>query len=40
MPTPFEKLIFGDDEHDDGGTNDIEDNFLGDTFYEEHPKEV
>ena len=40
MPTPIEELIFSDDEHDEGGTNDIEDNVLGDTFNEEHPKEV
>ena len=29
-----------DDEHDNGGTKDIEDNCLGDTFDEEHSKEV
>ena len=29
-----------DDEHDDGGTKDIEDNVLGDTFDEEYSKEV
>ena len=40
MPTPIEELIFSDYEHDEGGTNDIEDNVLGDTFNEEHPKEV
>ena len=40
MPTPIEELIFSDDEHDKGGTNDIKDNVLGDTFNEEHPKEV
>ena len=40
MPTPIEELIFSDDEHDEGGTNDIKDNVLGDTFNEEHPKEV
>ena len=40
MPTPIEELIFSDDEHDGGGTNDIEDNVLGETLNEEHPKEV
>ena len=41
MPTPIDELIFSDDEHDKGGgTNDIEDNVLGDTLNEEHPKEV
>ena len=40
MPTPIEELIFSDDEHDGGGTNDIKDNVLGDTLNEEHPKEV
>ena len=33
-------MSFSDDEHDDGGTKDIEDNVLGDTFDEEHSKEV
>ena len=40
MPTPLDKLIFSDDEHDDGGTNDIEDNVFGDSFDEENSKEV
>ena len=40
MPTPLDELIFSDDEHDNRGTNDIEDNVLGDTFDEEHSKEV
>ena len=41
MPTPtWDKLDFSDDEHDNGATNDIEDNVLGNTFNEEHPKEV
>ena len=40
MPTPLDELIFSDDEHNDGGTNDIEDNVLGDTLNEEHLKEV
>ena len=40
MPTPLDELTFSDDEHDNGGTKDIEDNVLGDTFDEEHSKEV
>ena len=33
-------MIFSDDEHHHGGTNDIEDIVLGGTFDEEHSKEV
>ena len=40
MPTPSDELIFSDDDHDTRGTIDIEDNSLGDTFDEEHSKEV
>ena len=40
MPTPSDELIFSDDEHDNRGIIDIEDNVLGDTFDEEHSKEV
>ena len=41
IPTPtLDKLDFSDDEHDNGGTNDIEDNVFGDSFDEENSKEV
>ena len=40
LPTPLDELIFSHDEHDNGGTNNIENNILGDTFDEEQSKEV
>ena len=40
LPTPLDKFIFSHDEHDNGGTNNIENNILGDTFDEEQSKKV